>query len=270
MNTIYKLSECLQAGTPCATATVISISGSIPTEIGAKMLIAADGTRMAGTVGGGLLESVVIKASADAILEGKSRLFSYSLTEEEAGGLGMVCGGTLQVFIEVFAPKTQLVLVGGGHVNLALAEMAGLLGYDCVVVDERPEWANCENYPKARVLNLSPSEAFAQLPLRDSHCVVIATRGHRWDSDALVAALDYPARYLGMIGSKKKVIEVLRGISANRDLSRDLPRIFAPIGLDLGGKSPMAVALSILSEIHMVLNGKSGASMREQFRPEWL
>lgn len=270
MNTILKLSECLQAGTPCATGTVTAISGSIPTEIGAKILVGAEGARLAGTVGGGLLESVVIKACHEALQEGKNRLFSYSLTEEEAGGLGMVCGGTLQVFIEVFAPKAQLVLVGGGHVNLALAQLAGMLGYECVVIDDRPDWANQENYPGARVLNLPIKEAFAELPLRESHCLVIATRGHRWDSEALEAALDYPARYLGMIGSKRKVLEVLKDIKARRDLTPDLPRIYAPIGLDLGGKSPMAVALSILSEIHMVLNDKTGASMREQFRTEWL
>ncbi|HBN10145.1 MAG TPA: dehydrogenase [Cyanobacteria bacterium UBA8530] len=261
--TIKILNARLESGEPCATATVIKTSGSIPTEVGAKMLVAPDGSLLAGTVGGGLLESVVLEAAGKSLKEGRSEIFSYTLTEEDAGGMGMVCGGNLQVFIEVFASQDQLVLVGGGHVNLALAKLAAPFGFHLAVVDDRPEWANESNFPGATLSLAPPSEAFKEIALNPSSFVVIATRGHRFDQEALEAALDHPSRYIGMIGSKKKVLEVLREIGGKRDLEKDLPRIFAPIGLDLGGKSPVAVALSILAEIAMVRNERQGGSLRE-------
>lgn len=261
--TIAKLFALLESGAPCATATVIKTSGSIPTEIGAKALVGPKGVLLAGTVGGGLLESVVLEAAGKSLEVGHSNIFSYTLTEEAAGGLGMVCGGSLQVFIEVFAPHDQLVLVGGGHVNLALAKLAAPFGFRIAVVDDRPEWANEENFVGAEIRNSPPREAFATLSISPSSFVIIATRGHLCDLEALEAALEQPARYIGMIGSKRKVLEVLGELETRRDLSKELARIFAPIGLDLGGKSPSMVALSILAEIVMVKNQRSGGSLRD-------
>ncbi|MGE5707860.1 MAG: XdhC family protein [Bacteroidota bacterium] len=260
---IAKLHALIENGQPCATVTVVKTSGSIPVEIGAKMLVGPGGVLLAGTIGGGKLEMLAIEEAGRQIESGAGGLFSYVLTEEEAGGLGMVCGGNLQAFIEVFTPQDQLVLVGGGHVNLALAKLSALFGFRLFVIDERPEWANEENFPGATVLNTSAEEGFRQIPMNTSTVVVIATRGHRADLEGLEAALDHPARYIGMIGSKRKVLEVYKELEEKRDLSSERARIFAPVGLDLGGKSPMSVALSIMAEIQMVKNGKSGRSMRE-------
>lgn len=257
LDILEKLASYLRADVPVAVATLVGSSGSIPNEVGAKMIVGAGGVLLAGTIGGGEIEHMAIREAAEAIREGKHRKFKWHLTEKHAHGIGMMCGGSAEVFVEVFRPKLQLVLVGGGHVNIEVAKLARNLDYQVTVLDDRPEWASEANYPGARRIVAEPAEGFRQLEWSEHSFMIIATRDQ--DTQALRAALDLPCRYVGLVASKRKTVQILKNLKAEgRDLTGLLPRLRSPVGLDLGGKSPAAIALSIMAEIQMVRHGKSG------------
>ncbi|MBU6429616.1 MAG: XdhC family protein [Cyanobacteria bacterium REEB65] len=271
---IDELRTCMAAGVPCATVTVVQITGSIPNEVGAKMLVSSGGELLAGTIGGGAFEHLALGEAALAIAEGKSRLFRMSLTEQQAGGIGMLCGGTAHVFIEVFAPGALLVMVGGGHVNICLWSLARPLGYRGIVIDDRSEWANEQHFPGCRIVPcVDPAEAFGQISWVENSYVVIGTRDQ--DTASLRAAVEQrlPCRLIGMIASKRKTLQILKNLErAGTDLAELLPRFHAPLGLDLGkSKSPEAVALSIMAEIQAARNAGSGRPLDvANRRPELL
>ena len=136
------LLELLERDQPCATATITASSGSIPNEVGAQIVVDARGERVAGTVGGGEIEFRTIAECKAAIAEGKHRSFRYHLTDEDAGGIGMMCGGRADIFVHVHKAAPQLVLVGAGHINLELARLMRPLGFSVTVIDDREAWAN--------------------------------------------------------------------------------------------------------------------------------
>jgi xanthine dehydrogenase accessory factor len=254
---LEKLQACLLADVPVALVTIVGSTGSIPNEVGGKMLVGAGGVLLAGTVGGGEIEHQALREAAEALSESKHRKFKCHLTEKHAHGIGMMCGGSAEVFVEVYRPQAHLVLVGAGHVNLELARLARGLDYAVTVIDDRPEWASEANYPEAARIIAQPAEGFAQIRWVENAFLVIATRDQ--DTPALRAAVDLPCRYVGLVASKRKTVQILKNLQhEGLDLSGLLPRLRSPVGLDLGGKSPAAVALSILAEIQMVRHGKTG------------
>lgn len=260
---IHRLKECLDRQEPCAMATVISIDGSIPTEVGSKMLVSSQGQILAGTVGGGALEAVVIHRLVRAIAEGQSSVLEHHLTDDEASTLGMTCGGSVKLFLEPFGVAAELVLVGAGHVNQAVARFAKDLDYRITVIDDRPQWATGDYFPHVHKIEVvrSLKDPFQAIQRPENVYLVIATRCHATDELVLRAALDKTWRYAGMIGSRLKVSRLLDKLRAD-----GLPEPFgghfhAPIGLDTGGKTPAAVALSIVAELQMVRNGRTGLPM---------
>lgn len=257
LDMLEKLASYLRADVPVAMATIVGSTGSIPNEVGAKMLVGSGGVLLAGTIGGGDIEHLAIQEAAEALREGKHRKFRWHLTEKHAHGIGMMCGGSAEVFVEVFQPKVQLVLVGGGHVNVEVARLARALDYQVTVLDDRPEWASEANYPEARRIIAQPAEGFLQIAWSENSFMVIATRDQ--DTQALRAALGLPCRYVGLVASKRKTVQILKNLKAEGlELAGLLPRLRSPVGLDLGGKSPAAIALSIMAEIQLVRHGKSG------------
>jgi len=257
---LRQLADLIDAGTPCATAQIVRASGSIPNELGATMLVGKGGELLTGTVGGGAIEARSLEAAAAAIAEGKSRLYTAKLTDAEAGGIGMMCGGSCDVFIAVHCPEPRLLLLGAGHVNRCLARLVDGLGYRVTVVDDRPEWCNADNYPHAERVLALPEDAMPDLGVDASTFVVVATRDR--DTPAIVAASKTPARYIGVVASKRKAITIVKDIADRVDLDALVPRLYAPVGLRLGGRSPEALALSILAEIQALYHGATGDSMR--------
>lgn len=255
---IQALSERLAAGKPAALVTVTGFSGSVPREAGAKMLVFPDKAAL-GTIGGGRLEAQAIEDAALALADGRSRQASYEL---EPKALGMYCGGTAEVFIDVFAETLKLVILGGGHVGEKTAALAAFLGIPHWVADDRPEYASRSRFPRARgVLVAQPDAALHELGVDSRTAIAIVTRCHGFDLRCLVASLRTRAFYIGMIGSRTKT-ERLFDLCRRRDLEPgEDPRVHAPIGLDLGGATPEMIALSILAEILRVKNGASGASL---------
>ncbi|TMA17701.1 MAG: hypothetical protein E6J84_07205 [Deltaproteobacteria bacterium] len=228
------------------------------------MIVAADGA-IVGTVGGGPLEAVVIQEAVQLLKqEGASCQRRFALTTAGDAAeplppsgpipdeLGMKCGGEVTVFLDVVRPGPRLVLYGAGHVGERVANIAAEIGLATTVVDDREKFATRDRFPRASEVRCAD---LAQDPLGGvapgaSDFIVILTRCHALDEGVLEAALRTPARYIGLIGSRRKVALILRSIAKRlgRD-PRDDPRLHAPIGLRLGDKTPGEIAISILAEI---------------------
>jgi xanthine dehydrogenase accessory factor len=220
-------------------------------------------------VGGGPLEAVVVQEARRLLREGGvSGLRRFSLTTDGDAAepipllgppaeefLGMKCGGECTVLIDVVRPAARLLLYGGGHVGERVAAVAGEAGLPVTVIDDRPEFASCERFPKAEQVVCADLAAtpLGGVVLGPEDFVVILTRCHALDEGVLEAALDSGARYVGLIGSRRKVAVIERSIArrTGKDPRQD-PRLHAPIGLRLGDKTPGEIAISILAEVLLV------------------
>lgn len=250
----------LRNGEPTALVTIVASRGSIPNAVGAKMLVDDQGRLIAGTVGGGEIELMGQQEGAKAIAEGKSRLFSASLTEKTAHGIGMMCGGTCDLFIEVHVRPHRVVLFGGGHVNIEVAKLARGLGMPVVVVDDRDVWANDTNYPGATVIVATPTEGASRVEWHENDYLIIATAAS--DTESLRVARNLPCKYVGLVASKRKTVQILRNLEAEGlELESLKTRLRAPVGLDLGGKTPPEIALSIMAEIQAHRNGRDARAL---------
>lgn len=242
-NPVVILSEAIQNKQPAVIATVVEVKGASPAKVGAQIILLADGTT-GGTVGGGKLEAAILADAQVAFCEGIPRLAHYRLTEEGSEAIGVLCGGEVHVFIQPYFPPPKLVIVGGGHIGSPLKTMGEAAGFNVVVVDVE---AGRATVPELEEVDLTS----------DSYVVLITT-DHISDEAALRHALTTPARYIGMIGSRHKCQTILSHLRADSFQEEDLRRIFAPIGLDLGGTSPQEIAVAILAEIIAVRRGGSG------------
>jgi len=233
-------------GRPCALATIVQSIGSSPQKEGAKMLIRDDGS-IAGTLGGGCIEAEVIELSSLAIKEGLPKTVPFNLTEKHGG---LVCGGKVFVFIEPIIPAPHLAILGAGHVGKALSQVASIAGFRVTVVDDRAEFANRENLPHANKAVVAEfGEAFSGIRIdRDSY-IVIATRGHNHDLDAVKAALSTEARYVGLVGSRRKMAVLCRFLKEAGFTENDIARIITPAGLPIGSVTPGEIAISIMAQI---------------------
>jgi len=235
--------ESLARGERVALATVVSVRGSAPRHAGARMLVWEDG-RILGTVGGATLELRVIEHAREALAQRRSRLERYVFsTQDDPESVGL-CGGAVEVFIEVLEPEATLYILGAGHVARPLARMADLLGMQLMVVDDRAEYAQPNYFPAAaRVERVEYDEAtgnLAPLPVPGYGVVyaVVATWG--WDEPALDQILRW-----------------------ERLPQEAVATIRAPVGLDLGAETPEEIALAILAEVLMLRKGASGAPLHD-------
>lgn len=255
------IQENKRTGEGVVLATVVKSRGSAPVSPGTRMAVTARGT--CGTVGGGPLEARVIAASREALAVGKPRLLSFRLDGEEAAGLGMLCGGEGEIFLDVISPVPRLLIFGGGHVGRALARVAAAAGFPSTVADDREEFADTSRLPEGcRAVPLDFSGDWSGLAITAETSIVIVTRGHKFDRVCLEKALATPARYIGMIGSRKKVAATLAGLAAQGVPAGEDQRVYAPIGLDLGARTPEEIAVSVLAEIISVLRGGDGGHLR--------
>jgi len=247
--------EAIRQGEPAALATIIEAQGSTPRD-NAKMLIYADG-RTVGTVGGGGVEARVIEEAQAAIAEGKSRELDYRLVDEERGDPG-ICGGDMRVFVEVLAPRPTLLIVGGGHVGQAVAELAPFLGYRIVVMDERPEMVTPERFPRvAARLTGDPVQQVEDFPVNEHTYVMLVTPHHTLDEKVLAVLAGRPVAYVGLIGSRRRTALTFERARETGVPDEFLERIHTPIGLDIGAETPREIAFSILAEIIGVQRGRA-------------
>jgi xanthine dehydrogenase accessory factor len=255
MDIYEELVRLRRAGQKCALATIVEVRGSIPSYESAKLLVREDGS-MAGTIGGGCVEAEVWTAAREVIATEKPRRLTFNLGQDAAYDNGLICGGQLDVFVEPVLPVPAAVIFGAGHISKSLSKVATLAGFSTVVVDNRESFANRERFPEASEVHAGEYEdVFPLLAVNENSYLIIVTRGHRDDMRVLRLAAATPARYIAMIGSKRKVINVIRELEKEGVSRETLERIHAPMGLDIGAISPEEIAISVAAEMIAVRRG---------------
>ncbi|WP_228040963.1 XdhC family protein [Nodosilinea sp. LEGE 07088] len=320
MTCFHQLAQALDYG-PAVLATVTSVRGSVPREVGARLVVDAQG-RAFNTIGGGAGEAKVLHRAEEILKTGAKQFVDIDLSGVPQRQTQGVCGGHMRVwlerwqgnaakslvqqvlrqlqsgqsvtlvtpldgstdpyladdtaqidrataFVETLAPPPTLLIVGAGHVGMQLAKVAHQIGFQVAVQDDRPEWANADHYPQAsQILAQDIAPAIATFTTHPTLYAALVTRGYTYDLAALQALLQrpQPCRYIGMIGSEKRVRQVYQAI-AQVGLSREqLAHIYGPIGLDIGALTPEEIAVSIGAELIMVRRGGTGRSLSERLR----
>ena len=257
--TVYnEIQACLKRGERVAVATVVKTIGAAPCGVGTKMLVRADGTT-SGSFSGAKVDAQVAQESIQALREGHSQLIHVHLDADQAVGS---CGATLELFIEVLYPEPRLIIAGAGYVAQALSRLATQLDFRIVVVDDRRDLADPQSFgDKVQLMFGDIPQTIRELEPDEASWIVIVTRGHHLDKDALRAALETQARYVGMIGSPGKIKNIFRDL-LKEDMPRErLAQVHSPIGLDLGAETPDEIALSIAAEMLMLRKNGSGVPL---------
>ena len=237
-------------------ATIVHTNGSIPSFESSRMLVREDGTIL-GTIGGGCVEAEVWAAAKDVLKAEAPRKMVFNLNNEASYDNGLICGGTVEIFVEPILPQPILYIFGGGHVSMALAKATHSAGFAIGIVDDREQFANLERFPMAREVYTTYEEAFEKIKPNASSYMVIVTRGHRDDMRVLGWAVNTDARYIGMIGSKRKVISVYQALEREGIPSEKFDHVHAPVGLEIGALTPDEIAISIAAELIAVRRGAS-------------
>ncbi len=251
-----------RAGRRAALATIVHTNGSIPSYESSRMLVREDGS-IAGTIGGGCVEAEVWAAAKEVMQKESPRKMVFNLNNDAKYDNGLICGGTLEVFVEPILPQPMLYLFGGGHVSMAVANAASAAGFGIGVVDDREAFANAERFPMAQEIYTSYEDAFEKIHPNASSYMVIVTRGHKEDMRVLAWAVRTEARYLGMIGSKRKVLSVYRALENDGYKAEEFERVYAPMGLEIGALSPEEIAVSIAAELVAVRRNAANAAHKK-------
>ena len=148
----------------------------------------------------------------------------------------------------------------------AVYEIAATLDFEVTVLDDREEYANKDNFPKANIIVGEYADILEGLETDKTTAIVIVTRGHVYDKIAVEKLINKESFYIGMIGSKNKVYATLQEIKKDDRYKKSIDKLYAPIGLDIGSNRVKEIALGILCEIFLVKNGKKPAFMRDLFQ----
>lgn len=249
MDVYEELAAVRRSGRKAALATIVNVEGSIPSFRSAKMLVREDGS-IVGTIGGGCTEAEVWQTAKDVIANETPQMLDFNLGQDAAYDEGLICGGTLKVYVEPILPMPQAIIFGGGHISKSLSKVASQAGFRTVVVDNREAYANAERFPEAdATLALEYEEAFAQLEVNPACYLIIVTRGHRDDMRVLRWAVEQDVRYIGMIGSRRKTIEVVKTLLGDGLTLESLSRVHAPMGIDIAADLPEEIAVAVVAEM---------------------
>jgi len=332
INCYQQLAQALEKGA-VVLATAIAIKGSVPREVGAKMIICADG-RTYNTIGGGAGEAKVISQAMTVLATGEKQLVEIDLTGAPQRQTQGICGGIMQIwlerwsgenaialvnqilsllhsgqtatlvtplkrdrspylsdnhalvanaesfieesfieesFIEVLQPPPTLLIVGAGHVGEQLAKVAHTIGFQVIIQDDRPEWANRERYPQASaIFNRAIAAVAVELATHTQLYAALVTRGFQYDLEALKVLLERePAcKYIGTIGSEKRVRQVMQALATDGIPATKLRSLYAPIGLDIGALTPEEITVSICAELILVRRGGTGRPLSSYLRSQ--
>lgn len=258
------LSAIVERGGRGALATVVRTGGSTPQIAGARMLLLPDATTL-GTVGGGAIEHAIVEALRACVRDGKPELFARDLTRD----LGMCCGGRMEIFVEPIEGAPRLIVVGAGHVGAAVARFAREVGFRVVVVDDREELNDDAHVPGCERVLLAPRESAVIVKPTEHDYVLVTTHDHRLDEEALDAYARQPHRYLGLIGSQRKILRILARIEQKGALP-PLDHVYAPVGLDLGAVTPAEIAIAIVAELVALRHGRAAPHLTRVSDPAFL
>lgn len=260
MNIFAEATRLEEQNSPFALAEIVESRGSTPRHA-ARMLIREDGS-IVGTIGGGMVERKVIAEALEAMRNKASRMFHGRMARSGSDAVGSDCGGAMKVWISVHARRPRLLLMGGGHVNRAIAHAAARLDFDICVGDTYAESLAPEHFPAGVRLILAPSFAgvLDAMAIRPDDFVLIAT--HNQDREVLTRLIIEPVAWLGLLSSRKKVTTFVQQMREDGVREEEIDRLRAPVGYDIGAETPQEIAISVLAEILQVKNGAKGGLMR--------
>ena len=242
-----EIDEAYRGGASVALASVIRAGGG-SAPAGAKLLIRESG-ETEGTLGNAALDADASDRALGLMPHGRNE---YVQHESDA-----------EYFIEAYTTPPQLVVCGGGHVSKAIAPLAKTVGFRVFITDDREEFANADRFPEADILMpLKPEEALPKLPINANTFIVVATRGHRYDNVALEAAARTPAKYVGLMGSRRKTILIYEDLLRSGVPLDRVSEIRSPVGLDVRARTPEEIAVSIMAEVLMFRLGGTGLPMK--------
>ena len=237
-------------------ATVIEVEGNDRVEPGAKCLI-RDGKITAETVGDDRVVQAILQESGTHLRDEKSKLVSLDIPD---------AGGRLQIFFEVMPAPPKLIVVGAGHIAVPLAKIAKVLDFHVTVIDDRLLYANRERFPDAdEVLVGDMAQMLKEMTITPSCYIVLITRGHKYDEPCLREIIHSQAKYIGMIGSRRRIKACFQRFRDEEKIAEEMiERVYAPIGLDIATETPAEIALSILGEVIKVRRGGKAASLSDR------
>ena len=268
MDIFEEIVQLRKAGRKGALATIVEVQGSIPSHESSKILVRDDGS-IVGTVGGGCVEAEVWSVAQEVMREEKPRRLHFNLNAKPEYDSGLICGGSVDIFVEPILATPTAYVLGGGHVGLNVAKIAKLAGFDVVLADDREAFANRERFPEAFEIHAGPwSDIFPKLAINGHSYLVLVTRGHKGDLDCLRWALSTPARYIGMIGSRRKFIEISKVLEREGVTTDELARVHSPIGLDIGALAPEEIAVAVVAEMIAVRRNTTPSAPNLALKPE--
>ena len=236
------------AGGPAVALATVTAAGDGAEGLGARLFMREDGSTE-GSLGSPEVDREAIKRARELMVHGKNEFVTMRDGPE--------------FFVEAYTTPPQMVLCGGGHVSKAIAPLAATLGFRVFVTDDRGEFANSERFPEADIIVAeNPETALPQLPINANTFIIIATRGHRYDNVALEAAAMTPAKYVGLLGSKRKTILIYEDLIRSGLPIERIREIRSPVGLDVRGRTPEEIAVSIMAEVLMFRLGGTGQPMK--------
>ena len=256
---LHLIDEETQAGCCGVLCTVTEESGSTPRSRGASMWVRVDGS-IEGTIGGGLVEYEAIERARELLASGEPYMTWRRMLNEEHG---MACGGNVTVYMEVIGREDDLVIFGAGHVGKAVARLGAFAGFNVTVWDEREDFANKEEIPYAATVCCPIDKIYENgINLHERSYVVIMTRGHSLDAEAVAITDNQPGAYYGMIGSRGKIAAVRKMLLQRGVTQEHLDRLHQPIGLPIKAETPEEIAVSVMAEIIAVKRGGDLAALR--------
>ncbi|MDY6821184.1 MAG: xanthine dehydrogenase accessory protein XdhC [Deferribacterota bacterium] len=246
MNEVYKaLVKLVEENIPAVLAIVVDAKGSTPAKVSSKMLITEDG-RTAGTIGGGSLEYKIIEISKEIIKTSKAKMLNFSLDES----MGYQCGGSVTIYLEPINVAPRVIIFGAGHIGVALCKILRLLNLRLVVVDDRKEYIDNNDFKDVNKVYVPQlTDAFSKLEIDENSFIVIATRDHQLDLQLCKYAVNTNAKYIGVIGSKKKSEYILNSLKENGYKEDILKKVYSPVGIPIKTDTPEEIAISIAAQI---------------------
>ena len=259
---LAELLEARSQGIPCVLVTVASARGSVPRQAGTKMIVYGSG-KTSGTIGGGKAEALIIQDALRCLETGKIELKRYPLREGEPDSFGAICGGEITLLIEPQRSGESIYLFGAGHCAAAIARLARSCEMNVLVIEDREDTLNAFQPGTQKHLCKSPADFVSKQNWNASDAILLLNRNYLLDRDTLKAILGTSGYgYVGMIGSKRKVLKVYDELRAQGVSSESLSQVHAPLGIDIGADSPEEIAISVMAEVLAVLRKRSGKSMR--------
>src|ERR1051325_5131483 len=261
LNIYQALSELEKNNESAALCTVVKSEGSTRRHVGSKMLVYPDG-KFLGTVGGGEMESRVIRSALETLLSGDAQTLSYTMADPARGDPG-VCGGAVEVFVEPILPPAMIVVIGAGHVGKAVVHLAKWLGFRVAVSDDRAEVCNPEAIPGADAYYpVEMGKLPEQLKINKRTYIIITSRGASVDVQGLPGLLEAEPAYIGVIGSKRRWLTTVKGLKQKGVAEEKIVRVHSPMGLELNAETPEEIAVSIMAEVLMLKDKGTGKPMK--------